>query len=259
MKQQGVKGTRKAIWEYSMRNKYHHQIAYHEDDLVSLCPEVPAVVTENGVYPVVKRYGDHGDEILLNELRYLGPFLNANRWLEIARKRGRWRITIRMNPNDPRRVSYQDPDAGLQYFTLATEDALLGRIATVYDLVETHTSEIGQKRETKDEADRAAARMYQENNADRAEIKKAKKKLKKNQTKPKQQGRTGAGRRKNQQDEVAATGQAPIPIIVSTTIPAVITRPQGSRPIAEGGTDASPVANDETSNLIDQWLNGEAL
>lgn len=260
MRRQGVKATRKAILEYSMRNGYHHQIAYHEDDLItSLCPGVPAVVTENGVYPIVRKSGESGDEVILNELRYLGPFVKARRWLEIARRRGRWRITILMNPNDPRKVWYQDPDAGLQCFELATKDPLLGRIATVHDLIETHIDEIGQGNNTKDEADVAAAKMKLENNSERAVITAAKKKRERNAAKPKKPGRTGAGRRKNQQEEVAATGQAPIPIVVTNPPPTPVTVPTRPRPIPSSGVDITSGGGDETSQLIDRWLRGDTL
>jgi hypothetical protein len=260
MRRQGVKGTRKAILEYSMRNSYHHQIAYHEDDLItSLCPKVSAVVTENGVYPIVKKYGEFGDGVILNELRYLGTFVKAKRWLEIARSRGRWRITILMNPNDTRKVWYQDVDAGLQCLELATKDPLLGRIATVHDLVGTHIAEIGQRNNTEDEADVAGAKMKLENNAERAEITAAKKRREKNPAKQKQSGRTGAGRRKNQQDEVAATGQAPIPIVVSNIPPTPVTVPTRPHPVLRGGADITPAGGEETSQLIDQWLNEDSL
>lgn len=252
MRQMGVKPTRRAILEWSMLNGYHHQIAYHEDDLVlALCPEINAVVTENGVFPIVKRNGDSGDQIILHELRYLGPFLKEYRWLEIARKNERWRIKIRMNPNDPTKVWYQDPDTGLHALTLATKDPLLGRIATVHDLIITRTAEIGPLSIVKDEADIAGAKMKLENSAERRVIAAEKREQQKQAKKANQNSSTGADRRKNQQDEVAATGQAPIPIIDSSP-PLPLVMPQKPPPLTVVDNN-----NNDTSKAIEQWLDGD--
>lgn len=254
MRRNGVEGTRKAILEYSMRNHYHHQILYDEDELMlSLCPEVPAMVTESGVYPLVKRYGEYGDDLLLNELRYLGPYIKANRWLEIARYKKRWQISILMNPNDPRKVGYQDPDAGLQIFHLATEDALLGRIVTVNDLVVSRTAEVGPKRSKEHQADLARAETQLVNDAEREIDAKSKKKAQETTKTTHQSGRTGAGRRQNQKDEVATAGQSPIPIIT----PTAPSSPTANHPQAPSPTNETPVAShedDATSKLIDSWL-----
>lgn len=213
MRQCGVKPTRKAILEWCMQHDYHHQIAYAYDDLVlALCPEIEAVVTPNGVFPVVRRNGNSGDEMLLSALRYLGPYIEEQRWLERARRNGRWRIRIRINPNVPTKTWYQDPDLGLQTFMLATKDPLLSRLATVHDLVQTKTDETGPLNKAKDEADRARARMKLENEA---EQKQARKEKKEQQALAKKQGtssNTADGRRKNRQDEVAASGQCPVPV-----------------------------------------------
>lgn len=252
MRQQGIKPTRRDILEFSMKNGYHHQIAYHEDDLVlALYPEADAVVTENGVYPIVKRNGDSGDQIILHEFRYLGPFLSENRWLEIARKKGRWRVKIQMNPNDPTKIWYQDSDTGLQNLTLATKDPLLGRLATVHDLIITKTAEIGPLSVVKDEADLAAARMKLENNAERKIIAAEKREQRKHAKKTNQNSSTGANRRQNQQDEVAATGQAPIPIIDSPSPPSPVVE-QKAPPLAV-------MDSDDTSKAIEQWLDGDTL
>lgn len=248
MRQCGVRPTRRAILEWSMAKGYHHQIAYHEDDLVlELCPEVQATVTAQGVYPVVRRNGATGDEVILDELRYLGPFVENNRWLEHARTRGRFRIIIRMNPNDPTRVWYQDADTGLHTLTLATKDPLLGRLCTVNDLISTKTAEISSLTDLKDEADRQKAKIKAINNAERKESKSKKKQQQELAKKANINSSTGADRRKNRQAEVAATGQAPIPIFGSTPILSQPTEPQQSIPSAD-------IEHDSTSDLIEQWL-----
>jgi hypothetical protein len=251
MKQHGVKGTRKAILEWSMEMGYHHEVAYHNDDLIlELCPEYPAVVTEDGVYPVVRRNGDTGDEILLKELRYLGPYIKKQRWLERARTVKRFRITIRMNPNDPRKVWYQDIKTGLHEFTLAVEDPLIGRLATVQDLVANETAEIGPSSDLADEADLKKAEMKAINEAERKESKKNKKALQVIAKKKNLNSSTGVDRRKNLQAEIAATGQSPIPIVAGTVAgaPTPNQRPQPMEPDRQ--------SEDDVDDLTKQWLRG---
>lgn len=144
MKRCGVKATRKAILEWSMEMGYHHEVAYLEEDLIlELCPEFEAVVTRDGVYPVVKRNSDTGDEILLKELRYLGPFIKEQRWLEQAPANKRFRIKIRINPNLPTKAWYLDVKTGLHELTLSSKDSELKRLVTVEDLVVSKTAERG--------------------------------------------------------------------------------------------------------------------
>lgn len=251
MRQCGVKPTRKAILEWSKANGYHHEIAYEESDLVlSLCPEMQAVVTPNGVYPVVKRNGNSGDEIILDEFRYLGPFIKQQKWLERARHQKRWRITIRMNPNDPNKIWYQDPDHGLQTFTLATKDTLLCRLATVHDLISTKTDEIGSVAQAKDEADQARAKMDLENSAERKQSKKEKKAQQELAKKSNIESSTGVDRRRNRQAEVAATGQAPIPIRSGEEPPTHRADPKPRQVHQE---------DDEVSRLMDEWLQEEQV
>lgn len=252
MRQCGVKPTRRAILEWSMKNGYHHQIGYSEEDLVlALCPEVEAVVTPNGVYPIVRRNGSSGDEITLDELRYLDPFIKQHRWLEIVRESGRRRrIVIRMNPNDPRKIWYQDADYGLQTFDLATKDPLLSRLATVHDLISTKTDEIGSVSQAKDEADKARATMRLQNEAERKQSKKEKKEQQVIAKKTNVDSSTGADRRKNRQDEVAAVGQSPLPVTAGTEVP-----------VRQVSVKSNPVQNDENredeiSILMEEWLHG---
>lgn len=254
MRQCGVKPTRRAILEWSMAKGYHHQIAYDETDLVlSLCPEMQAVVTPNGVYPVVLRNGNSGDEIVVDELRYLGQYMEQQRWMERARQSGRWRISIQMNPNDPNKVWYQDPDLGLQTFTLASKDPLLGRLATVHDLVLTKTDEIGSVAQAKDEADKARASMKLKNSAERKQSKKEKSEQQLLAKKSNIDSATGAQRRENRQFEIAATGQLPIPVSATPKLPTeeVATAPS---PIHEATN-----MDDEVSRLMDEWLQEEQL
>lgn len=249
MRQCGVKPTRKAILEWSMKNGYHHQIGYNEDDLVlALCPEIEAVITPNGVYPVVRRNGNSGDEILLDEFRYLGPFMEQQRWLEHARQVGRRRIAIRMNPNDPSKVWYQDPDHGLQTFNLATKDPLLARLATVHDLASTKTDEIGSVSLAKDEADKARAAMKLKNDAERKQSKKEKKEQQYLAKKANIKSSSGANRRKNRQDEVASVGQAPIPISTGTELP-IHHVAEKLKQYPEDG-----IQEEDLSKLMDEWL-----
>jgi hypothetical protein len=248
MRQCHVKPTRRAILEWSMEKGYHHQVAYHEDDLVlELCPEVQATVTAQGVYPIVRRNGTTGDEIILDELRYLGHFVEKNRWLERARAKGRFRITIRMNPNDPTKVWYQDPYTGLHTLTLATKDPLLGRVCTVNDLTSTKTAEIGSLCDLKDEADQKKAEMKAINIAERKDSKSKKKKQQELAKKANINSSTGTDRRKNRQAEVAATGQAPIPIFGGSLI---------TPPPADLNQSSQTVDIDEaeSSDMIEQWL-----
>ncbi len=251
MKIAKVKGTRKAILEWSMEMGYHHEVAYHHDDLIlELCPEFPAVVTEDGVYPVVRRNGDTGDEILLKELRYLGPFIKQQRWLERARVGKRFRITIRMNPNDPTKVWYQDPKTGLHEFTLAVKDPLIGRLITVQDLVANETAEIGPSSDLADEADLKKAEMKAINAAESKESKRKKKDLQLLAKKKNINSSTGVDRRKNLQAEIAATGQSPIPIVAGTAA-AASTPNQRQQPV-----EPDTQSEDGVDGLTKQWLKG---
>lgn len=252
MRQCGVKPIRKEILEWSIKNGYHHQVAYDDADLVlSLCPETPAVVTPNGVYPVVRRHGNSGDEIILDELRYLGPYVQQQRWLERARSKGRWRVTIRMNPNDPNKVWYQDPDLGIQTLHLATQDMLMCRLATVHDLIITKTDEVGTLARAEDEADLALAKINSENRAERKQAKLEKRQLHALEKKSDSKSSSGEGRRKNLQNEVLATGQSPIPIKAALVIPNIGDKPS-SNLIPE-----KALHEDKVSELMNDWLTGK--
>lgn len=209
-----------------------------------------AVVTENGVYPVVRRNGTSGDEIILNEFRYLGVFIKDKRWLEQARKVGRRRIVIKMNPNDPNKIWYQDPDFGLQTFTLASKDPLLGRLATVEDLISTKTDEIGSVAKANDEADQARAKMKLQNSAERKQSKKEQKELKLLAKKANINSASGADRRKNLQDEVAATGQSPMPIQHGTEVK-YESHVESSENLVKG---QGGEIQDDLSKLMNDWL-----
>lgn len=260
MRQCGVKPTRKAILEWSIEQGYHHQIAYDEDDLVlALCPEVPAVVTANGVYPIVRRNGETGDEIILNELRYLGSFVEEQRWLENARLNGRRRIVLRMNPNDPRKVWYHDIDTGLHTFTLATEDPLIARLATVHDLLVTKTDEISTLSDCYDEADVEKAKTKLLSVAERKEAAKEKREQQRLAKKANINSSTAVGRRQNRQDEVAVTGQSPIPII-PIIAPSIILRPDISETEPYQVKSAEECEElDDDSGMMKQWLEKDGL
>lgn len=249
MRQDGVEPTRRGILEWSIAKGYHHQIHYqHDDAVLSLCPEFAAVVTENGIYPIVQRNYDSGDELLLRDLRYLGEFATQQRWLETARRSGRRRITIRMNPNDPRVIWYQDTDYGLQEFHLATQDPLIGRLVTLHDLLSRKSSDAIAMGPLQDRLERARAQTELENAAERKEIAKQKKEhVAKGRGK---KGKSGAkGRRDALKKEIAATGQSPVAVPASSaTMPPpdnVLPSNVVSLPIGK----ASPL-----ENKIDSWL-----
>lgn len=171
MRQAGVRATRRDILEYSMNMGYHHRLSNEDDLILALAPEYDAVVTRDGVYPIVQKNIDSGDEIILDELRYLGPFVEAERWLETVRKTGRrFRIKVRLNPGDPSSIWYQDPDTGLHRLDLATKDPLIRRLATIQDLTLRKTEDAISLNDVANEALEERARIQLQNNAERKAI-----------------------------------------------------------------------------------------
>lgn len=262
MRQARVRPTRRDILEYCMDMGYHHKVSYNEDDLIlALAPEFDAVVTGNGVYPIVQRNFDTGDEIIIDELRYHGDFIEAERWLETVRRTGhRFRIKIRMNPNDPSSVWYQDPDTGLHRFDLAVKDPLIERLATLHDLTLQKTEDTISNNEVANEAEDELARIQLKNNADRKLIAKNKREAVKVSKAKKGNSSKGAGRRNATQKEVAAYGQSPVPISPSTPKSTVSTQDQ-KQPSAPSN-NVIPFRTSTPSDLddaIEKWLNGGNL
>lgn len=259
MRAAGVRATRRDILEYSMRMGYHHRHSYNEDDLVlELAPEYNAVVTRDGVYPIVQRNFDSGDEIILNELRYLGPFVESERWLESVRRTGRrFRIKVRVNPNDPSSIWYQDPDTGLHRLNLATTDPLIKRLATIHDLTLRKSEDTSDLNDVAQAAQEERARIQLQNNAERKVIAANKRKAIKNKTGKRGNSSTASGRRAAMAKEVATVGQSPIPM--PTPSPAAASAPQKSPEPSEPPNNVIPIRPSATSALddaFDEWLNG---
>jgi putative transposase len=140
MRQDGVMPTRIAIWQWAKRKGYVAYVDCSLDRLIAnLCPQITAVVKADGIYLVHRRGHGVNDEIILHNLRYLGTFAERQGWLENVRRRGVFRIPVRYNPYDLQTIWYIDPDTGLQAFELITSDPLLGKVATMKDILLSHT------------------------------------------------------------------------------------------------------------------------
>lgn len=262
MRQAGVRPTRRDILEYSMKMGYHHRLSYNEDDLIlALAPEYDAVVTRDGVYPIVQRDIDSGDEIILDELRYLGPFVESERWLERVRKTDRrFRIKVRLNPSDPSSIWYQDPDTGLHRLDLATTDPLIKRLATIQDLTLRKTEDAISLNDVANAAQEEQARIQLQNNAERRAIAQKKSKAILEGTGKKGKSSNATGRRAAMQQEVGALGQSPVPILSRTPVTA---------PTADDSQDPRTTPNNviplrasppsDLDDAFDRWLNGDAL
>lgn len=260
MRQAGVRPTRRDILEYSMRMRYHHRLSYNEDDLIlALAPEYDAVVTRDGVYPIVLRNIDSGDEIILDELRFLGPFVESERWLETVRRTNRrFRIKVRMNPNNPSSVWYQDPDTGLHRLDLATTDPLIRRLATVQDLTLRKTEDTISLKDTANEAQEEKARIQLQNNAERKVIALAKSKAVDNSIGKKGNSSKASGRRTAMQKEVAAAGQSPVPFLLSppTTVPAQ-SETQKSSEMPDNVIPLHTSPPTDPDDAFEKWIKGE--
>ena len=259
MRQAGVRATRRDILEYCMAMGYHHRLSYDKDDLIlALAPEYDAVVTRDGVYPIVQRNIDSGDEILIDELRYLGPFAESERWLETVRVTGRrFRIKVRMNPNDPSSVWYQDPDTGLHRLNLATQDPLIERLATLHDLTLRKTEDTISLNEVANAAQEEQARIQLQNDAERKVIANNKRKAVLSSTGKKGNSSKASGRRTAMQKEVAAAGQSPVPI-PSSNMTKVSANEEQRKP-SETRNNVIPLRTPtptDLDNAFEKWLDG---
>jgi len=259
MRQAGVRPTRRDILEYSMRMGYHHKHGYDEDDLIlALAPEYDAVVTRDGVYPIVRKNIDTGDEIILNELRYLGPFVASERWLETVRKTGhRFRIKVRMDPNDPRAIWYQDPDSGLHRFYLATTDPLIARMATVHDLTQRKTEDTISFKTVENQAQEEQAKIQLQNTAERSVIAREKRKAVQDNTGKKGNSSKASGRRDAMQKEVAALGQSPVRTTPSPISTPPLAEPQKQPEIPNNVIPLRPSQPTSKDEAFERWLNGD--
>lgn len=262
MRQAGVQATRRDILEYSMKMGYHHRLSYNEDDLIlALAPEYDAVVTRDGVYPVVQRNIDSGNEIILNELRYLGPFVESERWLERVRKTDRrFRIKVRLNPGDPSSIWYQDTDTGLHRLDLATTDPLIKRLATIQDLTLRKTEDAIAQNDVANAAQEERARIQLQNNAERKAIAQRKAEAILASTGKKGNSSKASGRRAAMQKEVAALGQSPVPIPLQTSETALTTEDSEESP--KTPNNVIPLRTSPPSELddaFDRWLNGDSV
>lgn len=140
MLRDGVAPTRIAIWNWARDRGY---AAYSNCDperlIATLCPVIDAVVEADGVHLVTRRPPPASDEVIVMGLRYLGGIAKARNWLEQARRRGKFRISVFHNPYDLRQIWYLDPENGLQTLDLITNDPLLGEHATLADLLQAQT------------------------------------------------------------------------------------------------------------------------
>lgn len=276
MRQAGVPATRRAILEFCIEHGYFHEHHYDDDDLViELCPEFDATVTPDGVYPVVKRNLDSGDEIMLDDLRYLGKFVEEHHWLELARRKGRWRIKIRMNPNDPRKAWYQDPDEGLQELMLASRDPLMGKLASLYDVLHWRGTRTIREEDLNQQAERELANIELQEKAESAAIIKLQSdSAEKNTNGKKLKGASAKNRRAAQKREVEASGQSPTPVQVSASKKSQTECGHGDSKKTTGNDSAtaapqSPVPKDNVipldqagdghfNKMFDHWLNSES-
>jgi hypothetical protein len=220
MRQDGVKPTRLEMMKWSARKGYHHQLYAHPDALVTaLCPTCNAVVTGRGIYLTGRRYGDHGDEIILERLRYLGDYAIRQHWLERGRHQ-RFRIQVYFNPNLADSIFYLDERDGLQHFKLVTDDALFRKIVSYQDELSCKTYRLQVVAPIKEEARQARAGLSATRRLDvqqaqlvlRQEIPLKKKRRRPNDAK---------GRRNNLANETSRTGYFPVPESVSPEADAV--------------------------------------
>lgn len=255
MKRDGVRATRKEIMLWARRKGYERSVLVHPDKRIThLCLQMDAVVRRDGVYPILRRHHDQGDEIILKKLRYLGTFVSDKRWLELVRRRGKsFRIRVYYNPIDVRKIWYQDPDAGLQALTLASKDPLLAQYGTFEDCLQDQANETPGNRDLKHEETQARSDMLAEKDAAQATARREKKKEAALQ-KPQGGGsnRSAQGRRENRKDELNATGPSPAPLGPEywDEIPQKPDEDLATRKVPDNIVPIRP-----THDPIDAWLN----
>lgn len=254
MWQDGVKPTRVEMLKWAMRKGYHHTHYAHPDEMIaSLSPTCDAVVTGRGIYLTGRRYGDSGDEMILERLRYLGDFAIRHSWLESGRRR-RFRITVYFNPNLPDTIAYLDAREGLQYFHLVTDDALFQKIASYQDQLISKTHRLQVVTAVKEEARQSRAALAASRRLDvfqaQAELQQLVP-LTQKQRRP----NDAKGRRDNLGNEVQRTGLFPIPVPTSSE-KGVSEEPSNTVMITPIRQSSSPSTDADVA--IDAWLRGQS-
>lgn len=214
MKRDGVRPTRKAIMLWARRKGYERSTLAHPDKRIThLCLQMDAVVRRDGVYPILRRHHEQGDEIVLKKLRYLGKVVSDKGWLELVRRREKsFRIRVYYNPIDVRSIWYRDPDTGLQLLTLASKDPLLAQYGTFEDCLQDQANETPGNRDLEHEETQARSDMLAEKDAAQATARREKKLAALQNPAGAGSNRSAQGRRQNRRDELNATGPCPAPL-----------------------------------------------
>lgn len=216
MRQDGVAPTRIAIWHWAKSKGYVAYIDCSRERLISsLCPETSAVVKADGIYLVHQQGNGLTDEIVIENLRYLGNFPVENLWLEKARRRGSFRIRVRYNPYDLQRVWYIDPDTGMQQFDLEVSDPLLAKIGTLDDILNDDFYQKIKNKPYEELALQSKSDMsMQRESAALAAGAAQREEVKAQSKKPSKSGRL-TDRKKNRSEEIRNLGKASLPYGIS--------------------------------------------
>ncbi|WP_132920965.1 hypothetical protein [Sulfurirhabdus autotrophica] len=208
MLQDGVQPTRMSIWQWARKKGYVAYLDCDEDRLVTnLCQIIDAVVHADGVYLIAKSESTGGYEIVVRELRYLGPIAEQHNWLETARRRGSFRIQLYHNPYDLRRVWYLDPEVGLQSLELVSNDPQLEE-STLQDILLTQGRLSEKTRQLEKKARQSRIEMAVEREAVVKNAQDEKDLAVKRLSKPPSKSSRLKNRRNNRIDEIAQTGKA---------------------------------------------------
>ncbi|GAB7540559.1 hypothetical protein CS8_002200 [Cupriavidus sp. 8B] len=138
MRQDGVRPIRSEIWAWARRKGYVGYISCHRDVVVdALMDKTTAVVRENGIFLIAPVDEGRNREVVLTQFRYHGAYAADKKWLERARMNGIFRIDIKFNPYDLRRIFYLDPYSGYHELELQSQDSSpVWGVASLRDCVE---------------------------------------------------------------------------------------------------------------------------
>lgn len=134
MIQDNVAPTRMAIYRWHVEKGY--SVSF-EPDINSLrahlLPEIPAVLTESGIF-LVKQNSNVKYEVI-KSLRYVSPYLITSGLLEDARRTGNKRLSLRGLPEDPTTM-FLITSHGIEQLHWENPDPILRQKATIVDCID---------------------------------------------------------------------------------------------------------------------------
>lgn len=200
--------TRKNVLLWAKEHGYFHSASFlYPDLIVELCPLYVGSVRGNHAVIIFRRDGKSGDELALEEFKYMPTGALLERWMFQYRKTGqRFRVDLRVNPFDLSKVWLVDRELGLQTLLLDSQDRN-ARNATLEDAI-FHNIRVSQ------EVARAAGQERAAKVEEQAERMATTENAKRELDDPRRGrsgrvGRTADGRRQNRKLEEERIGSSP--------------------------------------------------